>query len=394
MEVPSGALADIFGRRKLLILTGSLMMMEIAILCFTPKGNPTLLFSLFLVNRILSGIAEAAASGADEALAYDSLKMEGDTKDWGKVLEIQMRFQSIAFIIAMILGAAVYDPELMQRTANAIGFHFTLNQDITLKFPLYLTLIMSALTLMTALQMKDPDTSETCVDDTLGICTVSVRQAFSLTFQAGRWILQTPFALLIILFGLLFDGIIRMVITLSSQYYRMIHLPEASFGIIGAMIAGLGMFIPRLARNMTKNHTSTFNFAVVTGLTLSGLVGMIFFLPYIGLIPAIILFSGMFMTTFFVSHYLNEITPSHNRATVLSFKGLSFNLSYGLFGIFYSLLLRWMRLRTVADVNTTGMPKVEDHIFMESFSWFPVVFILLLAITWIYSVKKLKQPGN
>ncbi len=96
-EVPSGALADIVGRRNLLVTTGILMVIEMTILCFVPLGNPELLFALFLLNRVIGG---AAASGADEALAYDSLKEEGDINDWGHVLNLRMRFQSIAFIVA------------------------------------------------------------------------------------------------------------------------------------------------------------------------------------------------------------------------------------------------------------------------------------------------------
>ena len=93
--------------------TGILMVIEMTILCFVPLGNPELLFALFLLNRVIGGAAEAAASGADEALAYDSLKEEGDINDWGHVLNLRMRFQSIAFIVAMSLGAAVYDPALI-----------------------------------------------------------------------------------------------------------------------------------------------------------------------------------------------------------------------------------------------------------------------------------------
>ena len=73
-EVPSGALADIVGRKNLLVFTGVVMVVEIALLCFVPKSNLDLLFVVFLINRILSGIAEAAASGADEAIAYDVKK--------------------------------------------------------------------------------------------------------------------------------------------------------------------------------------------------------------------------------------------------------------------------------------------------------------------------------
>ena len=72
LEVPSGALADHIGRKRLVILSAILMIGEISILIFTPVGSP-IVFWMFVINRILSGAAEAAASGADEALAYDSI---------------------------------------------------------------------------------------------------------------------------------------------------------------------------------------------------------------------------------------------------------------------------------------------------------------------------------
>ena len=159
LEVPSGALADTIGRRNLLVVTGILMVIEIALLCFVPLGNPDFLFGIFLVNRVLSGAAEAAASGADEAIAYDTLKKEGDVRDWPRVLEKQMRIQSIAYIGAMSLGAAVYDPTPMQRLFNALGLNIHLTQDMTLRFPLYLTFMMAILTLLTTLKLQEERSS-------------------------------------------------------------------------------------------------------------------------------------------------------------------------------------------------------------------------------------------
>jgi len=135
------------------------MVLEMALLCFAPLGNPRLLFYIFFANRVLSGSAEAAASGADEALAYDSLKQEGDPDDWGKVLVRQMGFRSVGFVVAMSLGAAVYDPALVGHLAERVGLSISLNQDITLKFPLYLTLVTAILTLVITLAMKRYRTS-------------------------------------------------------------------------------------------------------------------------------------------------------------------------------------------------------------------------------------------
>jgi hypothetical protein len=42
----------------------------------------------------------------------------------------------------------------------------------------------------------------------------------------------------------------------------------------------------------------------------------------------------------FSEYYLNALVESHQRATVLSFKGLAFNLTYGLVSLLFALVLR------------------------------------------------------
>lgn len=76
-EVPSGAFADTLGRKKLVVLSSVVMFIEIAMIALVPTGNPTLVFVVFMINRVLSGLAMSLASGADEALAYDTLKAQG-----------------------------------------------------------------------------------------------------------------------------------------------------------------------------------------------------------------------------------------------------------------------------------------------------------------------------
>ena len=388
LEVPSGALADMVGRRNLLVFTGALMVMEMMLLCFAPRGNPGLLFALFLVNRILSGAAEACASGADEAIAYDTLKEKGDINDWPRVLEVQMRVQSIAFIIAMSLGAAVYDPNLMQRLAHGLGLNVHLDQGLTLRFPPFLTLLMAILTLLCALRMRETDSGKGHIYAGRGS---SIVEAFKLTLAAGKWILITPFALIIILAGLSFDNCIRMIITLRSQYYRLIDLPEAIFGLIGSGLAIMGLVMPRLARIMAQKHSPQFNLMVMAGCTLIGLIGMTFFWPIIGLIPVILLAGVIYLQNFFQSHYLNRITRSHQRATVLSFKGLSFNLAYGMIGVLYSMLLAHLR-SVVGKVqpDLTGA-QLENLVFIKSIAYFPGYFLLTMLGVLIFASWRLKH---
>jgi len=390
-EVPSGALADTIGRRNLLVFASVLMVVEMALLAFVPLGSASLIFAAFLVNRVLSGIAEAAASGADEAIAYDALKNEGQVEAWGRVLEWQMRMKSVAFIVAMSIGAAVYDPTLMQQVAHWLNLDVVLTQETTLRFPIYLTLGMAVITLWTTLRMREVVPGDVSAYPETGQCGKSIVDAFKLTIRAGGWILKTPFALMIILFGLLFDHVIRMIITMGSQYYRLVDLPEASFGLIGSGLAVLGLFIPRMARHMAEKYSPTRNLGVCAILTIIGLAGMTPFLPVVGLVPMVILSSVMYFTGFFISHYLNDITSSSQRATVLSFKGLSFNLAYGAIGLAYSLLLAFLRSDIVKVHPGLSGDGIENAVFIDSIAWFPWYFLVTMALLLIFSRWRLQH---
>ncbi|MGD9333134.1 MAG: MFS transporter [Desulfobacterales bacterium] len=378
-EVPSGALADIIGRRNLLVVAGALMVVEISLLCLAPQGQGALLLTILLANRILSGLAEAAASGADEALAFDALKRDGRPQDWGRVLEKQIRYQSIGFVVAMGVGAAVYDPALLNRIMIALGLSVRFNPEMTLRLPLFLTLIMAFGALRQTLGMEEVDLAPTAVVQRRGSHMEMIGQAFRLTFQAGGWILRTPMALCVIMAGMLFDHVIRVVITLNSQYLRSIHYPEASFGLIGAGLALMGLFIPKIAARMDNRFSVTFNFAAVSMMAVIGLIGIAFFWPYAGLLPLALLSAVMMFTQFFSSRYLNQVTASEQRATVLSFRGLSYNLAYGLAGLLYALLLAFLRRQPtiLAAADGNGL---EMLVFERSFLFIPGYFILMLAV--------------
>ena len=357
-EVPSGALADAVGRRALLVASGAIMVIEIALICFVPLGNPQLVFAAFLLNRLLSGLAEALASGADEALAYDSLKACGRAADWPRVLAALMRWNSLAFVAALALGALVYDAATLQGLLRGLGWDVALDPQTTMRFPLYLTLVTALGAWWVTLGMTEPGERPSRTGSLLSSTLVALR----LTAEAGRWILTTPLALAVIAGGMLFDHLCRLFVTLNSTYFRLIGLPDASFGLIGAGIALLGVAIARLAPVLGR-RSPRFNFAFLALLSLLGLAGAALVLPFgLGLLPVVLLHAAMLLTGYLVSHYLNAITDSSQRATVLSFKGLAFNLGYGALGLLYAGLLVLLREGAVA-------PASEIAVFRASLPW-------------------------
>ena len=388
-EVPSGALADTIGRRNLLVFAGSLMVIEVALWAFVPRENLTLLFWVFVLNRILSGMAEAAASGADEALAYDSLTQQGNSEDWGRVLERQIQIQSAGFVIAMTLGGVLYDPELLQRLADIFGLHLEVSRETTLRLPIYFTLATALLTLLTTLRMHEVVGG---ASDSLETGKQTIRAAFRLVWQAGRWIFRTPFVVALLLFGLLYDSVIRMILTMASQYYRIIEIPEGAFGLLGSVLAMFGFVIPGLARRLSETRSPLFNLLLCAGGILLGLIGMSFVWPWAGVLPALLLFANLYLVGFFLSYYLNQATSSEQRATVLSFKGLFLNLGYGGIGILYSLLLVFLRAQALQAQPEVVEAVLKNQVFSASLPWFVAYFALFLLVLLFLYGRVLRKP--
>ena len=90
-EIPSGALADVFGRRKMLIISSIIRML----------ANIIMIFSADLFTVCLSIAFQALScnfsSGTGDALAYDSLKLAGAENKFE-------RYESNQMIIYRICG--------------------------------------------------------------------------------------------------------------------------------------------------------------------------------------------------------------------------------------------------------------------------------------------------
>ena len=390
-EVPSGALADLLGRKRLLVLTSLLMIVELSVIAFVPIANINFVFWAFLVNRVLSGLAEAMASGADEAIAYDSLIAEGNPAHWPRVLSVQMRMKALAGVISTTLGAMVYDPSMVNRLLALFGVHLDLSQQTTMRFPVYLTLVLALLAFWSTLRMREVDEG---AREKPQVSAATIWQAGLITLQAGKWILKTPLAMAVILFGMMYDHVLRLIITLTSQYFRLISLPDASFGAIMATLTLLGLVVPKLAEFMVDRFSPAQNCGWLALLTLLTLVGLIFFIPYLGVIPVAMVMIGLMLTAFFTSHYLNEITSSEQRATVLSFKGLAFNLAYGIIGVLFAWLIIHLRADLTAAHPDWSSQLIENQAFKDSFLWMPGYYLVLSAAVFIYSSRILRKVQN
>jgi len=365
-EVPSGAMADLIGRRRMVVLAAGLMVLEMALFAFAPTHWPELLFWLLVLNRVLSGFAEASASGADEALAYDSLPEDERATRWPQVLESLMRWQSGAFFMAMILGAALFDAGFLNRAGMLIGFEFGLEGETTVRWPVYATLVTAGICFLVALAMVEPGHTGSRPAPSLALAWRNI-------WLGARQVVTDRRILLIMLAALLGDSLVRLFLTFGSNYYRLIELPEVANGLLGSGMALLGFVAAPVARKLVGRRNVVWNFLTVAGCVLIGLIGCALATPLWGAWVILPLGLSMSLLQFFLSHYLNTWTDSSVRATVLSFKGVALNLGYGTVGLLFAGLTG--RLRTENPFWS------ENEIFGRALWWLPPAFLIgLLAL--------------
>ncbi len=369
LEVPSGALADRFGRRPLVVAAGWLMVAEMGLLCLMPPGRHDLVFWMFVLNRILSGTAEACASGADEALAYDSLPEAERTREWPAVMARLSRWMALGFIVSSISGGLLYDHERILSLLDALGLP-ALDRAWTMKLPLLLNFLAALACLAVTLRLREPGQTPA----TGGSWSRETARALRGMLATGAWIWRHKPAFQLIVLAVVFDSIIRLFLTVASNFYRLVGIGEAWFGVIGTVASVLGLASAGLMEKMARHGTQRANFAFVAVLTFGGLLGAAH--PqsgWAGIALIMPLMLAMRFLQFFLSQYLNAAADSAHRATVLSFRGLTTNLAYGLMTLLFGWHTAWLQGRL-------GLPADDPGGFAASLQVWPWWFTATLGL--------------
>ena len=103
LEIPSGMIADYLGKKKTIIFGFVLMIFNTAgYLIFTD-------FTSFVILFLIHGFAIALRSGADVSLLYENLEHDGQVDIYQRALSWLRMMETVALLIAMPLGALLYD---------------------------------------------------------------------------------------------------------------------------------------------------------------------------------------------------------------------------------------------------------------------------------------------
>lgn len=100
LEIPTGILADKFGRKALLVIGSFLSMLEFIILLFSFN------FWTFAFVVFLAGISSACRSGSLNALLYDTLKVSNEQESFEKIVGKLNSLDFFGAILAALSGSA------------------------------------------------------------------------------------------------------------------------------------------------------------------------------------------------------------------------------------------------------------------------------------------------
>ena len=378
-EIPLGGLADTIGRRKIVILSAILLNIELLVWLFAPIHGGDTLFIFFLVNRIISGLCEAASSGADEALVYNSLKKSKLEYTWSTTLEKTQRYTSLYFMFVLFVGAMVYDPTVIGKVVGWFGYKGTILQEDCIKFPIILNQIAAFFVLFHAIRFKENwEQSEKI--------TESLKDSFKKVFTSIQWIKKSKIIILLFLIVMLSESIILQFLTLMQQYWKVIDIPILYFGIIGSGLALCASIVPALGKYCFKRFQFKTNFSICYLNLIIAYSLIALSIPYWGILPVILLYCTYQCIVYFNGCYIHDACEESYRATVLSVQSMLSFSKYGLISILYSFL--------IAALSNSMIQASLNQVFEKSLSAFPFYFIFSTLLAMLIYKPFCKSKSN
>lgn len=296
LEIPSGYMADVIGRRKTLIIGA----------VFGTAGFATYSlshgFTGFLVAEIVLGIGQSCISGADSAMLYDSL-LEKDQRDKytryeGRITSLGNLAEAVAGILGGLLaGIALRVPYIAQTAISLIALPAAITlREPARKVPMVRASFMEILRIANFALFRDRPLRRNILFSAItGTATLTMAWFAQPFFEYSK--------IDIVWFGVLWTSLnLTVAVTsYSAHYFERILGRSRSILLIAIMIPAGYLALGRF-------HEPT------------------------GLIILYLFYLVRGFATPVLKDYINRLTSSHIRATVLSVRNFIIRLFFAITG--------------------------------------------------------------
>jgi MFS family permease len=331
MEVPSGWMADVWGRKKTLLIGSFLGAAGFLIYSFSFG------FWAFVAAEIVLGIGQAFVSGADSAMLFDSLKASGNTEQYikheGRITSAGNFAEAVAGVVGGLLAA------------------------ISLRTPFYFQFVVAAIAVPAAFTLVEPK-----------IHSVEHIHSLKKIVRNIKITLTNNHNLRISILLSAITGTATLTFAwLVQPYFLAINLPVEMYGIfwtaLNLTVGVSSVFAHRVEMFFGKaNSLVAIILLIALGYFLSGIVisvwGMAFlFLFYLtrGIAAPIL------------KNYINQYTQSEIRATILSVRDFIIRIIFAAIGP----LLGWI----TDNINLKSAFLLAGGIYLVS--------ALIVVLPWI-----------
>ena len=288
-EYPTGAIADLLGRKKSIIISGFVILLSFVFLAI---GNIMIMFVLY---AIINAFGRSMFSGADSALIYDTLKQEGKEKYFKKIIGTKYALWPIGASIGAVVGGYL--------------------ASISLSLPVIMSLIPMSIATFLSFQLVEPKYEKE-----------THKNVFKHMFKSLGVIIKNSQVLIILFSALILIGIGDSLHYLKPIFFQFYEIPIIYFGYIFAIGFTLSSFGHYFSHEVSEKLGDK------KTIIMGGFGYSLFYLFATFVFPLIAIILLLIKQFFYgigrpaTEHLLHLETDSSTRATVIS----GYNLMRGL----------------------------------------------------------------
>ncbi len=293
LEVPSGYFADVFGRRKSLLLAS--IFLTFGIFTYSLGYN----FYQFLIAEILWGVGDSFVSGTDSALVYDTLRDLKQEKLYKKVMGNAVFYYLIATSIASLIGGFI----------GKLNFRWTF----------YAMLPFMILLIPLSISLKEPKRHKYIFEKGYLLELFKILRNSMVKNEKIRWL---------IIYSAIIAGFNGAVLWLYQPYFKLTNLDIFYFGFIFAAFNLIAALSSKYAHHIEEKLGQKYSLILLVVLVAGSYLLMS---NFIYLFSFSFAFIQQFVRGFskpVITDYINKLVSSDIRATVLSAQNLMGRLFY------------------------------------------------------------------
>ena len=294
-EIPSGYIADVFGRKRTIILSTIFCFLGYILFSFYSG------FLIFGIAEILIGIGGSLMSGSDSAILYDTL-LETDAKD--KYTKIEGRNYAIG--------------NFSEAIAGVLGGFLAVS---SIYFPVYAQTFVLFFSIPIAFSIVEPSlVNEKKMEKNFNAIIIVLKETF-FRYKKLKWLIVFSASM----------GVATLSVAWFCQpFFKSVGIPIVYFGIIWAglnLSVGLTSFNSYLLEKKIKpiNLMMMLSLLMPLCFLLIAYYNSLFSLLFILLIY---LLRGII--TPILRNYININTTSNKRATVLSIRSFMIRIAFAI----------------------------------------------------------------